>query len=253
MKLHILSDLHIEFGKLELSKTNADVVILAGDIHVGEKGFAWAKENFGDQEVIYVLGNHEYYRGAIPKLTEKLKARSDGTNVHILENGALTIEGFQFLGCTLWSDFRLLNNLDIAVIGAQETMNDYRLIRLSPIYRKIRPSDTAIWHRKSRSWLKGELKKGKKEKKKTVVITHHAPSILSVPEQYKDDPLSASFASEMEKFIEETEADLWVHGHIHTSSDYHIGSTRVLCNPRGYADEPNNNLVTFKSVYISFF
>ena len=241
MKLHILSDLHVEFGELELPETNADVVILAGDIHVGKKGFDWAKDNFRNQKVIYVLGNHEYYRKAIPKLTEKLKERSVGTNVHILENEALTIEDVRFLGCTLWSDFRLLNNLNIAVIVAQEMMNDYKLIRLNPIYRKIQPSDTAIWHRKSRSWLEKELKKGKKEEKKTVVITHHAPSILSVPEQYKNEQLSASFASEMETFIEKTEPDLWIHGHIHTSSDYHIGSTRVICNPRGYANEPNHN------------
>ena len=241
MILHILSDLHIEFGELELSETNADVVILAGDIHVGKKGFDWAFENFREQKVIYVLGNHEYYRGAIPKLTDKFKECSVGTNVHILDNEALTIENVLFLGCTLWSDFRLLNNLDIAVIVAHEMMNDYKLIRLSPIYRKIQPSDTAIWHRKSRSWLKEKLAKGKQEDKKTVVITHHAPSILSVPEQYKNDQLSASFASEMEKFIEKTEPDLWIHGHLHTSSDYFIGSTRVICNPRGYTDEPNNN------------
>jgi len=241
MKLHILSDLHIEFGGLESPETNADVVILAGDIHVGKKGFDWVKDNFRNQKVIYVLGNHEYYRGAIPKLTEKLKERSVGTNVHILENEALTIEDVRFLGCTLWSDFRLLNNLNTAVIVAHEMMNDYRLVRLSPIYRKIQPSDTAIWHGRSRSWLEKELKKGKKEEKKTVVITHHAPSILSVPEQYKNDHLSAAFASEMEKFIEKTEPDLWIHGHLHTSSDYLIGSTRVICNPRGYTDEPNNN------------
>ena len=146
MILHILSDLHIEFGELELSETNADVVILAGDIHVGKKGFDWAIENFREQKVIYVLGNHEYYRGSIPKLTDKFKECSVGTNVHILDNEALTIENVLFLGCTLWSDFRLLNNLDIAVIVAHEMMNDYKLIRLSPIYRKIQPSDTAIWH-----------------------------------------------------------------------------------------------------------
>ncbi len=241
MKLHILSDLHIEFGEPELTETNADVVILAGDIHLGIKGFDWAKDNFRNQRVIYILGNHEYYRGAIPKLTDKLKELSLGTNVHILENEALTIEDVRFLGCTLWSDFRLLNNLNVAVIAAQEMMNDYKLIRLNPIYRKIQPSDTAIWHGKSRSWLEKELQKGKKEEKKTVVITHHAPSILSVPEQYKNDHLSAAFASEMEKFIEKTEPDLWIHGHLHTSSDYLIGSTRVICNPRGYTDEPNNN------------
>ena len=164
MKLHILSDLHVEFGELELPETNADVVILAGDIHVGKKGFDWAKSNFRNQRVFYVLGNHEYYRKAIPRLTEKLKERSVGTNVHILENEALTIENVLFLGCTLWSDFRLLNNLNVAVIVAQEMMNDYKLIRLNPIYRKIQPSDTAIWHGKSRSWLEKELTKGKREK-----------------------------------------------------------------------------------------
>ena len=89
--------------------------------------------------------------------------------------------------------------------------------------------------------MEEEITKGKKEKKKTVVVTHHAPSIRSVAEQYKNEHLSAAFASEMEKFIEKTKPDLWVHGHVHTSSDYHIGSTRVICNPRGYADEPNDN------------
>jgi Icc-related predicted phosphoesterase len=29
-------------------------------------------------------------------------------------------------------------------------------------------------------------------------------------------------------------AGLWIHGHIHTSSDYVIGGTRVVANPRGY-------------------
>ncbi len=86
MKLHILSDLHIEFAEFNPPKTDADVVILAGDIHIGQKGFTWAKEKFRNQEVIYVIGNHEYYRNAIPKLTEELKILSHGTNIHILEN-----------------------------------------------------------------------------------------------------------------------------------------------------------------------
>jgi predicted phosphodiesterase len=243
MKLHILSDLHIEFGQFDPPETNADVVILAGDINIGEKGFTWALDRFKKQEVIYVIGNHEYYRGALPKLTQKLKALSDGTHVHILENDAITIGNVQFLGCTLWSDFQLLNNLDIAVISAEEMMNDYTLIRLSPKYRRIRPSDTAIMHRKSRSWLGEKLSSHKNRSIKTVVITHHAPSILSIPEQFKKDHLSAAFASKMENFISDMSIDLWVHGHIHDSSDYRIEKSRIVCNPRGYVDEPNNNFI----------
>jgi len=250
MKLHILSDLHIEFAGFDPPKTDADVVILAGDIHVGQKGFAWAEEKFKNKEVIYVPGNHEYYRGTIPKLTEKLKALSEGTNIHILENETLTIGNVRFLGCTLWSDFRLLNNPDIAVIIAQDMMNDFRLIRLSPKYRQIKPSDTAIWHRKSRSWLEKELHTGNNEKIKNVVITHHAPCGLSVPMRYKSDHLSAAFASEMGDFISKMGIDLWVHGHIHDSSDYHIDKTRVVCNPRGYAHEPNSDFIANMTIEI---
>ncbi len=241
MKLHILADLHIEFGEFRVPQTGADVVLLAGDLHVGDKGLHWAKDHFPDRDVVYVLGNHEYYRGAVPKLTQKLEGLSAGSNIHVLENRALTIGDVRILGCTLWSDFRLFNNLDIAVIAAQDIMNDYRLIRVSPAFRKLLPADTAKMHRKSRAWLKGELRRAKAENKKTVVVTHNAPSIRSVPARYKTDPLSAAFASNMEDLIFDGEPDLWVHGHIHDSSDYRIGKTRVICNPRGYAHEPNPN------------
>jgi len=115
-------------------------------------------------------------------------------------------------------------------------MNDYRYIRISPKYRKILPSYTVVWHRKSRLWLEKELKNCKG--KKVVIITHHAPSILSVPDHYKNDHLSAAFASDMDDFIRIMGSDLWIHGHIHEFSDYSIGTTRVLCNPRGYPHEP---------------
>ena len=86
MKLQILSDLHIEFAPYEIVETDADVVILAGDIHLGDRGFKWAKENIRNKEVIYVLGNHEFYREATPRLFEKLKEKIKDTNIHVPEN-----------------------------------------------------------------------------------------------------------------------------------------------------------------------
>jgi predicted phosphodiesterase len=236
MKLQILSDLHIEFAPFEIVETDADVVILAGDIHLGDRGFKWAKENIKNKEVIYVLGNHEFYREATPRLFEKWKEKTKGTNIHVLENKSISIDGIRFLGCTLWTDFELLNNLDVSIASADMQMTDYRKIRLSPQYRKIRPSFTVVWHKQSKGWLKEEIDKYKDES--IVVVTHHAPSIQSIPEEDRKDPLSAAFASNMIEFVNSTNIKLWVHGHIHTAFDYNIGGTRVVCNPLGYPDEP---------------
>lgn len=243
MKLHVLSDLHIEFGNFEIPVTSADAVILAGDIHVGTKGIEWATEAIKRKNVIYIIGNHEYYRGALPRVTDKIKSISEESNIHVLENDAITIGNVKFLGCTLWSDFHLLNNLDVSVITAAKKMNDYALIRLSPKYRRLKPSDTAIIHRKSRVWLEKQINSNTDADIKTVVITHHAPSIHSVPEQYKNDYLAAAFASNMEDFISDSQIDLWVHGHIHEPSDYKIGNTRVVCNPRGYVGEVHPDFI----------
>jgi Icc-related predicted phosphoesterase len=236
MKLHILGDLHIEFDPFEFVDTGADVVILAGDIHLGERGFKWATETLSKQEVIYVLGNHEFYREATPKLIDKLREKSKGTNVHVLENDSISIEGVRFLGCTLWTDFELLNDLNVSMAAAQRQMNDYARIRISPQYRKILPSYTVLWHKRSKDWLRREIESSTEES--LVIVTHHAPSINSIPGEFKNDQLAAAFASNMDDFVSWTDAKLWVHGHIHTASDYYICNTRVICNPLGYPDEP---------------
>jgi len=236
MKLQILSDLHIEFAPYEMVDTDADVIILAGDIHLGEKGFKWAQENIKNKEVIYVLGNHEFYKEATPRLFDKLKEKAKDTNIHVLENRSISIDGVRFLGCTLWTDFELLDTLDVSIATAKIQMNDYRKIRMSPQYRKIQPSFTVVWHKKSKQWLKKEIEKYNAEN--IVVITHHAPSIKSIPLEDRKDPISAAFASNMIDFISSTKVKLWVHGHIHTAFDYNIGGTRVICNPLGYPDEP---------------
>ncbi len=236
MKLQILSDLHIEFAPCEYAATDADVVILAGDIHLGEKGFNWAAENIKNKEVIYVLGNHEFYKKATPRLFHKLREKAKGSNIHVLENESISLGGVRFLGCTLWTDFGLLGSLDASIVAAKLYMNDYSKIRLSPQYRKIQPSFTVVWHKQSKKWLQKEF--DNREEEKMVVVTHHAPSIRSIPPGIHNDPLSACYASDMIDFVSSSKTKLWVHGHIHTVGDYHIGETRVVCNPRGYPDEP---------------
>jgi Icc-related predicted phosphoesterase len=236
MKILIFSDLHLEFGVFELPKIEADIVVLAGDIHPGLKGLEWAKKSFPNKTVLYILGNHEYYGYAIPKLTNKLREKALGSQVHILENDKFEIDGFKFLGSTLWTDFKLFGEANIARQEAQWAMNDYYKIRVDPHFRKLRAIDTQVLHSKSISWLKSEFDENPQ---KTIVITHHAPSYQSLPKTKNSnlDLLNAAYASSLDEFIINNRPILWIHGHIHESQDYKIGNTRVVSNPRGYAFE----------------
>ena len=101
MRLHILSDLHLEFEPFTPPAVGADAVILAGDVSTGRNGLKWALKNFADLPVIYVLGNHEFYGQKLQKLIAELKEMAQGTNVHLLENESCTIGEVTFLGDSL--------------------------------------------------------------------------------------------------------------------------------------------------------
>ena len=237
MKVHVLSDLHVEFEDYQYLHTDCDVVVLAGDIHVKEKGISWALEQIGNKPVIYVLGNHEFYGKTYQKHIKKMKELAAGTNIHILEQDTVTIEGVNFLGCTLWTDFELFGDPRIAGYQCQQIMTDYKKIKKLPNYSKIRSIDTAIFHKHALVWLKKEL--SGLSGQKNVVVTHHGPSMKSVPDYYKNELTTAAYVSALDDFIQEHSPSYWLHGHLHNSSDYSIGGCRVLCNPKGYPGEEN--------------
>ena len=237
MKLHVLSDIHIEFESFDAPVTDADAVVLAGDIDIGRNGLDWALRQFPDKPVIYVLGNHEYYGKAIPRYTEKLREFAAGTNVHILEQEALSLDGVTFLGCTFWTDFELFGDPRIAGYEATQKLTDYKKIRVSPKYSRLRSVDTATIHHRSRRWLDSQLQDSSDD---VVVITHHAPSRKSLADSRQDDLMNAANVSDLDEFVGRSNAKLWIHGHLHAPSDYTLGKTRVLCNPRGYPDEYND-------------
>jgi len=245
MRILILSDLHIEFEAFEIDSSNVDVVVLAGDIHVKEHGFHWAVTKVKDIPVIYVLGNHEFYGKAYPRLITRLKELSKESNIHILEKDVICLDGVNFLGCTLWTDFQLLGDAKMAGSECQEIMTDYRRIRVSPTFSKLRSIDVAAIHWQSRAWLCGELEK--LDKQRCIVVTHHSPSVKSLPPHYKGQMISSAYASDLEHIIEKYTPDFWIHGHLHNSSNYTVGQTQIICNPRGYPDERN---IDFNGQYV---
>ncbi|WP_444997383.1 metallophosphoesterase [Aliikangiella sp. IMCC44359] len=237
MKIQLLSDLHLEFKYYSYPKTDADVVVLAGDIHTKERGVKWAMEEIKDKPVVYILGNHEFYGKSYPKLIDSLKILTKNTNVHVLENNLVNIDGVNFLGCTLWTDFELFGNARISGYECQQVMTDYKKIRRSPSFAKLRSIDTAIAHSQSIKWLAENLKE--KQGETNVIVTHHAPSLNSVEGKCHKDTTTAAYISNLEDFIEKNKPDYWLHGHLHNSSDYILGKCRVLCNSKGYPDSIN--------------
>ncbi len=237
MKIQLLSDLHVEFHDYDYPGTDADVVVLAGDIHVGERGLLWAAERIRNRPVVYVLGNHEFYGKTWPDLIDKLKQMASGSNIHILEKDVVTVDGVNFLGCTLWTDYALYGDSRLSGQYCQMVMNDHRKIRRSPEYARMRAMDFAAIHRQSRQWLDEQLRLHSGQC--NVVVTHHAPSIQSVPEHRAADEATAAYASDLEAFISEHQPSAWLHGHVHHNADYTIDNCRVLCNPKGYWGEEN--------------
>ncbi len=238
MKIQVLSDLHREFGSLDVSFDGADEVILAGDIDLGTKGIEWIKSAITSIPIIYVLGNHEYYKGSYPKTLNAIKESAVQTNVQVLENRAAVIEDVTFHGATLWTDFALHGDSRSHGSVCQEKMNDYKQIRRDPSYSKLRSIDTFLIHQESLNWLRTSL--ARSTTKKNIVVTHHAPSPRSLPEQFKTNILSAAYASNLEPLMLEYQPQFWIHGHIHTPIKYDVGNTTVICNPHGYMNEPYN-------------
>ena len=225
MKLHILSDLHLEFSNYQPHEAadEADVIVLAGDIWKKDHGLHWARSTWTEKPIVYVPGNHEFY-GVDRRITlERIRTAAKELDIHLLDNDEVIIDGLRFLGCTLWTDFVLFG------------VNDFRLILDGEGLFTAKQS--AELHGESVKWLEFKLKESFGGK--TVVITHQAPSLESVVPKYKDDLLSACFASNLEHLMGFSE--LWIHGHMHDSLDYEINGTRVICNPRGYCRDGYKN------------
>ena len=238
MKIHLISDLHLEFSqyKPHPDSEDADVIVAAGDVWSRDNGINMLREMFPKKPIVTVSGNHEHYKTDIHRNIKRMRVAAAETGIHFLENDEVIInlngESVRFLGCTLWTDFQLfgLENRPECMLEAQQSINDFKYIRNGEW--NFSPADSISIHNKSVAWLKAKL--DEKFEGSTVVVTHHGPSYESVVDRYKADLLSACFSSRLDDLLDGNKVRLWCHGHIHSSVDYTVNGTRVVANPRGY-------------------
>lgn len=235
MKIHLLSDLHLSVHPMPVPPADADVVVVAGDLARPQGSIEWASKF--DQPTLFVAGNHEFYGSDLSTTVAQLREHAKGTHVHVLECDEWQFEGVRFLGCTLWSDYRLITDPAQRELGLQQAMTmvrDFSRIAVAPgLPALFTPTVSQELFDHSVEWL--ESKFGEAHAGPTVVVTHFAPSPGSIHPRFAGSPLNACFVSDLESRILRWQPQLWLHGHVHDSFDYHVGRTRVVANPRGYA------------------
>ena len=215
--------------------------------------------SFQFSHVIYVLGNHEHYHGDFATTYNKIQSMLESnflSNVYLLDNEIKQIDDVTFIGGTLWTD---MNREDpITLYHMKSMMNDFKCVtnsnrvvnyktyeqingvdnRERPIFRervgKFSPEDAVDEFKKFTGYIQ-QIVEGKFDQK-FVIAGHHAPSRLSTHARYADDTvMNGGYSSSLDDYIiDHPQIKLWTHGHTHHDFDYRIGSTRVVCNPRGY-------------------
>ena len=258
MNIQLVSDLHLDFHDITLP--GGDVLILAGDIceakELGKNNYNkdWIlspKEipgkrvdrylRFFNEEVtkyrkvFYIAGNHEHYGTKYYK-THVFMRENVPSNTTVLENDAVEFEGVLFIGATFWTDFNKGDAL--TMWNAGQRMNDYKSITVKDGqgYHKMSPKNALLFHLESKQFFENKLNENKEKKLPVVVITHHAPTSMSIPSWYKGDHLmNGNYCSDQSEIIlNNPEIKYWVHGHTHDDFKYQVGDTWVMCNPRGY-------------------
>jgi predicted phosphohydrolase len=234
-RIQYYSDLHLEFTEnKEFLKKNliipkGEILLLAGDIVTfsamknHDDFFDYLSENF--VETYWIPGNHEYYRSDMADYLD-LKNRIIRKNVFLSNNVVVEKEGFRLILSTMWTHISDQNQWNI-----RNRMNDFYVINNE---KKIfTPAKYNELHAESLSFIKNELQKSYKGK--TIVATHHVPTLMNYPKEFKGDILNEAFAVELHNFIQDSKIDYWIFGHHHENiKTFSIGKTKMLTNQLGY-------------------
>jgi predicted phosphodiesterase len=253
MRILPLSDLHMESTRgWDLPPLHElppfDVAVVAGDLTTRmARGVQLIHRWIPGRACLYVAGNHEHYGTDIDINVAKAREAAKGTSVLVASNDVHSIDGVDFLGCTLWTNFDLFGDRHKAMVLAGDMMNDFSKIRVDNYRRKFRPADALARHNESVAFLKNGLARSNASQK--VVVTHHKPIAtagdLKAPDGYPD-LIQANYCSDLTADFFVDGPDAWVFGHTHQSVDAVVGRdrgrgrgpTRLISNAKGCGPWP---------------
>ncbi len=250
INLQYASDLHLEFPankeflKQHPLQPNADVLVLAGDIvpfAVMDKHhdfFSFVSDHF--KTTYWLPGNHEYYHFDIAQksvvLHEKIRS-----NVFLVNNTSVMHQNAKLIFSTLWSQISPGYQWQI-----ERSLNDFHLIKHKGYRFSVEQYNRL--HEASLAFIQQELKMTKEEK--IVVFSHHCPTFLNYPEQYKGDVLNEAFAVELHDLIGSSNIEYWAFGHHHSNiPEFSIGKTKLITNQLGYVQRNEHRLFEPNKVF----
>jgi len=259
LKIQLLSDLHNEFlrkGKNtpehrwsgSIPDTDADLVVLAGDIDTGTHGVEWAitESRRLAKKIIYVPGNHEFYGHEYHAMKSEISRLCDGTDVYCLDPGMTIHQGVRFIGATLWTNYEADSSVspEMSMDYIDGALADHWRIKFiqDDSSRRFMPQDALALHVKQLGWLEQQL--NSPHDGRTVVVTHHGPHPVCQHPHFPMSKMSAAFHSDLGYLIEKNEIEVWAFGHTHANLDCMIAGTRIVSNQAGY---PGENVAGFEA------
>ncbi|MCW3128179.1 MAG: metallophosphoesterase [Bacteroidetes bacterium] len=251
MKIQYCSDLHLEFPENDLLlqrsplEVAGDVLILSGDIVPFRfmSKFAHFFDYISDhyKTVYWLPGNHEYYGSDASERSGEVyeEIRS---NVFLVNNIAVKEGDLRLVFSTLWAYIHPDNEYFIT-----KGISDFRAIKYK--HRQLQANHFNYLHHTCMTFLKNTL--NEKVSGQTIVATHHVPTKLNYPAQYKNSVYNDAFVVELYDLIADTQPDYWIYGHHHTNTPaFNIEKTVLLTNQLGYVHS-GEHLTFNRGAYVS--
>ena len=265
LNIQLMSDLHLEVHPhfVPTPSPAADLLVLAGDIGSYQAGSRISDSDFGlarfsplhgwPTPVIFVPGNHEYDTLDFDATHSRLREICQRLGIVWLEREVVTLAqltgrpapAVRFIGTTLWTDFDALAPTEAQAAQLRNPLADQLKARSKAFSAANFYLKKAFTTRHGapflaeqvreqallcQAWLRDAL--NQPFDGRTVAITHFAPSLESSDPRYGLTPGTAGFCNALDDLL--PLANLWLHGHLHSPSDYIAGGCRVVSNPLGY-------------------